>query len=215
MSKLVAEVGGSHNNLHGLKILSLNFSTHYHRLTIEPRERWWSAVAARWRELQKPILYADDGIKYARKKFHPWRESERAARGEFNLISHNRTYNLDSEGVEQKVSLERSWDLIWKYFNTHTWHKMMFIYVSPSSRTRWELNKKFFPSERRAECKIASTPSVRTERFITFGWDFSSICWLYSHRHAVNWTVIESMNNQYLKMSDNKRLLGEEKCGFT
>lgn len=44
------------------------------------------------RELKESIFYADDEIKYAKEEFSSLtRVNERR---EFNLISHNRTYNL-------------------------------------------------------------------------------------------------------------------------
>ena len=122
--------------IHSLSLSDFYFSSPstHSRLV---KKIWWSGVFVRWSELKKIlILYVDDEIKYAR---------EKVERGEeFNLISHNRTYNLArtnwqkkrvggerSGERERKVSLECSWDLIWKYFqSTHTWHKIMFIYFS-------------------------------------------------------------------------------------
>lgn len=68
------------------------------------------------RELQKSIPLADDRIKYARRKISAddERETQSLERGaEFNLIPHNRTYNLartntERRGGEGKVSLECS-----------------------------------------------------------------------------------------------------------
>lgn len=58
----------------------------------------------------------------------------------------------------------------------------------------WELNKKFFQPEWRAEFEISFPP--RTRRFITFSWDFSFCCWLHSLHHAVMLT--ELLLNQWI-----------------
>jgi hypothetical protein len=78
-----------------------------------------------------------------------------------------------------KVSLECSWDLIWKYFNTHTTQNNVYLFL-PSLKRDWcELNKIWGVKLRAGECEKFS-PRIYHSLF-NWEWDFLFIFRLH-HR---------------------------------